>query len=345
VTPLRVIDAGTVGALRSQALWHGITSAMAPDAGPTLALCRPGEAYVSIGYHRRLEEVDLELCRAEGMPVLRRRIGGGPVLIDDDQLFFGLTLPVGQAPAGVDRLYATLLEPAAAAFRALGLDARVDGLNDIAVGDRKVSGTGAGQIGDAVVVVGNIIFRFAHERMARVLALPDRAMREEYLRLMRRHVSSLEDEGLAGVTVADATAALREAYATALGVPIVDAELTEREQAAVERWEDRLADEEWTLGPGHASPARPGRRVKVRSDVFVVHGEREGVRVLATVVGDQIERASVGAAHLNGASAALERALVGPCVDPRALAARLADFGGDGGHGAAAVGPGLEARW
>ena len=230
MTPLRVIDAGTVGALRSQALWHGITSAMAPDAGPTLALCRPGEAYVSIGYHRRLEEVDLELCRAEGLPVLRRRIGGGPVLIDDDQLFFGLTLPVGQAPAGVDRLYATLLEPAAAAFRALGLDARVDGLNDIAVGDRKVSGTGAGQIGDAVVVVGNIIFRFAHERMARVLALPDRAMREEYLRLMRRHVSSLEDEGLAGVTVADATAALREAYATALGVPIVDAELTERER-------------------------------------------------------------------------------------------------------------------
>ena len=342
--PLRVIDVGTVGALRSQALWHGIASAMDPDAGPVLSLCHPGDAYVSIGYHRRIEEIDRELCRAEGLRVVRRRIGGGPVLIDPDQLFFGLTLPVRQAPAGVDRLYATLLEPAAAAFRALGLDARVDGMNDIAVGDRKISGTGAGQIGDAVLVVGNVIFRFAHERMARVLDLPDRAMRDECLRLMRRHVGSLEDEGLGGVTVADATAALRDAYATALGATIADAALTDREEAAVQRWEERLADEEWTLGPARGATARPGRRVKVRSDVFVVHGEQEGVRVLATVVGDSIQRAEVGAAHLNGAAAALEDAVVGPCSDVRALEVRLAGFGDDGRRVLAALAPGLEAR-
>lgn len=344
MTDLRVVDLGTVGALRSQALWHAIASAIEPDAGPTLSLCRPGEPYVSIGYHRRLDEVDGAFCRAEGLPVLRRRIGGGPVLIDCDQLFFGIALPVGKAPAGVDRLYATLLEPAAAAFRALGLRARVDGLNDIAVGERKVSGTGAGQIGDGVVVVGNIIFGFDHERMARVLDLPDAAMREEYLRLMRRHVSSLRDEGLGDVTVADANAALRDAYATALGATIVDAPLSEREQAAVRRWEQRLADDAWTRGPGHAPPS-VGRRVKVRADVFVVYGEQAGVRALATVVGDSIERARVGAAHLNGTAAALERALVGPCTDPRTLADRLAGFGDDGRHVLAALAPGLEARW
>ena len=345
MTSPRVVDAGTVGALRSQALWHGIASAMKPGDAPVLSLCRPGEPYVSIGYHRRLEEVDRELCRAERLPVIRRRIGGGPVLIDADQLFFGVTLPVRSAPAGVDRLYATLLEPAAAAFRALGLDARIDGLNDIAVGERKISGTGAGQIGDAVVVVGNVIFRFDHERMARVLALPDGAMRAEYLRLMRRHVSSLQDEGLGGVTVADATAALRDAYEAALGAPLADAPLSGAEEAAVARWEARLADDAWTRGPHDGAAARPGRRVKVRSDVFVVHGEEAGVRVLATVVGDSIRRATVGAAHLNGSVAALEAALVGPCIDPRALAARLADFGDDGRHVLAAVAPGLEARW
>jgi lipoate---protein ligase len=341
VTHLRVVDVGTVGALRSQALWHGIASAIEPDAGPTLSLCRPGEAYVSIGYHRRLDEVDSAFCRAEGLPVVRRRIGGGPVLIDSDQLFFGITLPVGKAPAGVDRLYATLLEPAAAAFRALGLDARVDGLNDIAVDERKLSGTGAGQIGDGVVVVGNIIFRFDHERMARVLDLPDSAMRAECLRLMRRHVSSLEDEGLGDVTFADATAALREAYGAAFGAPVAEAPLSAHEEAEVAGGEDRLADDAWTRGPARAPVPGLGRRVKVRADVFVIHGEREGVRVLATVVGDSIARATVAAGHLNGTARALERALVGPCLDPRALAARLADFGDDGRHALAAVAPGL----
>ena len=344
MTSLRVVDVGTVSALRSQALWHGIASSIEPDAGPTLSLCRPGEAYVSIGYHRSIDEIDREFCRAEGLPVLRRRIGGGPVLIDSDQLFFGLTLPVSKAPAGVDRLYATLLEPAAAAFRALGLPARIDGMNDIAVGPRKVSGTGAGQFEEGVVVVGNIILRFDHDRMARVLDLPGSAMRAECLRLMRRHVSSLEDEGLSAVTAADATAALRDAYATALGMTIVDAPLTEHEEAAVRRWEDRLADDAWTLGRAHAGDLRRGRRVKVRADVFVVHGEREDVRVMATVVGDSIERASVGCARLNGTAGALERALVGPCADAGAVAARLADFGDDGQHVLAAVVAGLEAR-
>jgi len=343
VTALRVIDAGQVDAVASQALWHGIAAGMEPDASPTLSLCRPAQAYVSIGFHRRLDEVDADACRAEGLPVLRRRIGGGPVLIDSDQLFFQLILPVRRAPAGVERLYAMALEPAAEAFRALGLDARVDGLNDIAVGVRKISGTGAGQIGEAVVVVGNVIFDFDHERMARILAVPDARMRAECLRLMRRHVASLRDEGLGHLTTDDAAAALRAAYAGRFGGSAVEAPPTAREQAAIERWEQRLVDPDWLRGPDQ--PPRPGRRVKVRSDVFVVHGEDGDVRVVASVVGDAIERAWVGAPHLNGTARRLQEALVGDVVAPGALAARLDPLGDDGRRVLAALTPGLEARW
>lgn len=343
MTGLRVVDAGTVGALRSQSLWHGIASAMQGDAGPTLSLCRPGAPYVSIGYHRRLDEIDLAACGAEGLPVLRRRIGGGPVLIDHDQLFFQITLPVRRAPAGVDRLYGLLLEPAAAALRSLGLDARVDGLNDLAVGERKVSGTGAGQIGDAVTVVGNVIFAFDHARMARILALPDDAMRAEVLRLMRRHVSSLRDEGLGHVTAADAVAALRRAYAAALVAEPVDAPLTSPERAAIASWERRLADPEWLRGP--VLPARRGRRVKVRAGVFVVRGERAGIGVLASVVGDTITHAAVSAPRLNGHAAALERVLVGSRAERAELSSRLAPFGTAGEHVLHAMTPALEERW
>ena len=73
MTTLRVVDAGTVSALRSQALWHGIASSIEPDAGPTLSLCRPAAAYVSIGYHRRLDEVD---SRAVGPRACRSCAGG-----------------------------------------------------------------------------------------------------------------------------------------------------------------------------------------------------------------------------------------------------------------------------
>lgn len=338
---LRVVDAGSVGALRSQALWHGIAAAMGPDAAPTLSLCTPAEPYVSIGYHRRLDEVDTDACAADGLPVIRRQIGGGPVYLDSDQLLFQLTLPARLAPPSVDRLYREFLGPAVDAFRSLGLDARLDGLNDIVVADRKISGTGAGQIGDAVTVVGNVMRAFPHERMVRVLALPDERMRAECLRLMRRHVSSLGAEGCEA-TLAQARAALIDAYAGALGGEARRDELRPDELEAIERWERRLADAHWTAGP--ELPGRAVRQVKVRSDVWVVRGRSDGTEVLATFAGGLLERAEINDAELNGTTVALAAAVAGCAAEAAALRLRLAPFGDAGMRVMEAIEPGLVVR-
>jgi lipoate---protein ligase len=263
---LRVIDAGSVPAARSQSLWHGIASAMRTDDRPVLSFCRPANPYVCIGLHRRLSELDLVACSEMGLPVFRRQIGGGPVYCDSDQLFFQVTLPARSAPASVERLYQEFLEPAARALRTLGLDARLECINELVVEDRKLSGTGAGRIGEAVTVVGNVIFRFPHELMARVIALPDGA-RAEFLRLMRRYVSSLEAEG-ARVTMQEATAALVDAFARALGTrPVLD-EPKAAEVRAMQGWERRFAQDGWLRGPEPKASAM--RTVKVRAGVWLV---------------------------------------------------------------------------
>ena len=264
---LRVIDAGHVPATRSQSLWHGIASAMRPDDRPVLSFCRPADPYVCIGFHRRLSELDLTACSEMGFPVFRRQIGGGPVYCDSDQLFFQVTMPASRAPASVDRLYQEWLGPATDALRALGLDARLECVNEIVVEDRKLSGTGAGRIGDAVTVVGNVIFRFPHEVMARVIALPEGA-RAEFLRLMRRYVSSLEAEGLSGVTPEEATAALVHAFAQAFGLTPAADEPSRAELCAMESWERRFAQEHWLRGPEPKATAE--RTVKVRAGVWLV---------------------------------------------------------------------------
>ena len=70
---LRVLDAGTVNAVRSQSLWHGIASAMPEDGAPTLSFCCSAEPYVCIGYHRPLDEIDLAACGDLALPVIRRQ--------------------------------------------------------------------------------------------------------------------------------------------------------------------------------------------------------------------------------------------------------------------------------
>jgi lipoate---protein ligase len=319
---MRVLDAGSLDAVASQALWHGIADAMRDGEEPVLSFCRPSEPYVCVGYHRSLDEVDLERCRALGLRVLRRQIGGGPVYLDPDQLFFQITMPAGDAPAGVARLYEALLGPAVDALRSLGVDAALAGTNDIVASGRKVSGTGAGQIGAGVVVVGNVMFAFPHERMAAVLRLPDETMRAQCLRLMREHVGALPELDERAVK-----GALARAYGGGTARPSAP---TQREAAAIARWTRRLADPEWIAGPALAAP--PGRQVKVRAGVWVYDAGAARVEV-------QDGRIT----HVAG-PAAVAVALLGASAQREALAARLAPLGPDGARVLRALEPGMVVR-
>ena len=85
---VRLLDLGTVSALRSQTAYHAVAYAMTEDAPDTIILVSPSQPYVCIGYHQDLEkEVDLAYCQSRGLPILRREVGGGAVYLDDGQIF------------------------------------------------------------------------------------------------------------------------------------------------------------------------------------------------------------------------------------------------------------------
>lgn len=323
---LRVIDFGRVTALRSQTLWHAVAYGVSDGAPPTLSFARPAEPYVSIGYHRRLDEVDLDACREAGLPVYRRMVGGGPVYLDDGQLFFQITLPVGVVPPARVRALRMLLEPAVRAFRTAGVPARLDDDLEIVVGDRKVCGHGAGQIDEAVVVVGNLIGRFDHAAAARVLHAPDAETGAEVARLVRRYVAatSADPESFR-------SAAVRE-YARALGLEPRAGALDAREERRLAQLDLRFEDPEWVRGP--ARPVPPVWRAKIRAGVSVARAADGPTRVTVGLRRDRILQARVFDPGLNGATGAVQGALAG---------LRLADAGevlasfGDAGRRLAAL--------
>ena len=282
---LRVIDFGRVSPLRSQTLWHAIAYGVSAGQPATVSFARPSAPYVCLGYHRDVTELDEQYCREQGLPVYRRMVGGGPVYLDDRQLFFQVCVPARVvSPSRRDALR-TLLEPAAAAFRAVGVAASLDDDGEICLGDRKICGHGAGQIEDAVLVCGNLIEAFDHERAALVLALPDPVQRAETLRLMRRYVTATPADPAAF------RAALSDAYASALGLRAVPGQLTAAEQSAVAELDRRFTAPQWLAGPGR--PAGPGgkvRQVKVRAGIWTLAAEtRGGARLVASVVNGTLD--------------------------------------------------------
>lgn len=287
---MRVIDFGTVRALRSQTVWHALCRAMQPGDAPVLSFVRPGEPYVSIGYHRDLTEVDTDYCRAQGLPVYRRMVGGGPVFCDADQLFFQISLPVRDLPARRATALTTLLRPAMKALRRVGVDAELDRFGEISVGVAKVCGHGAGQLGDGATVVGNLIVGFDHERATRVLRL-DPQVRAVVLRLMRRHVAATF------VDPAAWRAAMVREYAEHFGSAPQDDGLTPAEIHQLGRMDRRLLSPAFVAGMSR--PVRPVRTVKVRAGVWVLDWRGEGERIVLGIAGGTVEVAD-GREHLVG---------------------------------------------
>jgi lipoate-protein ligase A len=275
-----VIDFGRVPALRSQTVWHGLTRAVLPDAGPTLSFVRPDAPYVCLGYHRDIAEVDSPWCAAQGLPVYRRMVGGGPVYLDADQLFFQISLPARRIVARRSSALADLLRPAVAALRAVGVDAELDRYGEISVGEAKVCGHGAGQVGDGVVIVGNLITGFDHDRATRILHL-DGEVRGEVLRLMRRHVVATP------VDPAAWQAAMVRAYSEHFGTSAAAGEMTEHERGQRDRMDALLGSAEFVAGAPR--PLRAVRTVKVRAGVWVHDWQVSGRRVVLGVAGGVVE--------------------------------------------------------
>ena len=236
---LRVIDFGEAPPLRSQTLWHAVAYGVSRGAPATLSFVRPVAPYVSIGRTRSPCEVDLEYCRQAGLPVYRRMVGGGPVYLDQRQLFFQVTVPASWAPPTSREVFRWLLGPVVDAFRAVGVAARLDHHGEVGVADRKICGHAGGQIERAVVVVGNLIEQFPADRAARVLDLPHPRVREEVARLMRRYVLATP------ANPEEFKAALTRACADALGLVPRAGELSEDERDRLEELDRLLSNPEW----------------------------------------------------------------------------------------------------
>jgi hypothetical protein len=225
----------------------------------------------------------------------------------------------------------SLLEPAVATFRAVGIEASLDEDGEICLGDAKICGHGAGQIEDAVVVCGNLIEAFDHQRATRVLALPDPVQRAETLRLMRRYVTATP------VDPGAFRAALTHAYGSALGLRAEPGGLSRAECESADELDRRFTTADWLAGPDRtAPPASMGRPVKVRAGIWTFAARTSsGARVVASVVKGRLDRVVLTAPGMNGQAQVAERALAG--IPVSAAADVLSAFGEPGRELAAAL--------
>jgi lipoate-protein ligase A len=236
---------------------------------------------VCIGFHQDVEqEVDLEFCREKGIPVFRRDLGGGAVYLDGDQLFFQIILRKDHpaVPKQKEAFYRKFLEPVIQVYQRIGIPAEYKPINDLIAGNRKISGTGAAEMGDCIVFVGNLILDFNYEMMARVLRVPDEKFRDKVHRTLVDNLSTVRRElGAEDAARWDETrlnVLLAEAFEGLLG-PMEPGERDDALSRKLDELRDRMLTPEWLYQRRKAVAG--AREVKVKSGTRVIHRVHKAV--------------------------------------------------------------------
>jgi lipoate-protein ligase A len=307
----------------SQSLYH----AAAYLGREALFILRPSTPYVCLGYHQDArKEIDLEFARRERIPVVRREVGGGAVYLDKGQLFYQLILHKDRpdVPANKADFFQKFLQPVVETYRQFGIPAVYRPVNDILSNGRKVSGTGAAEIEDSVVLVGNFLLDFNYEMLAKVLRVPDEKFRDDNLSTFLREIGSIPSTPALAED-------LRSRYEILLGKfnsrESVDPELRQMANRIIER----IDDPEWLF----ANDLRQidDARLKIREGVYVLQKvvKLPGGLVRATAV---CKDGFLSDVHLSGdffiypkeSIQTLETALDGAPYDEAALERIIQDF-------------------
>ncbi len=329
---MKLYRLGTVPWQDSQLLYHAL-----PRIGREgLILLSPATPYVCIGYFQDAEqEVDLAYCRAHGIPVFRREVGGGAVYLDGEQLFYQLVLHRDNSlvPPTRERFYRRFLQAPIAAYRDLGIRAEYRPVNDIVAHGRKISGNGVVEIGDYIVFVGNLIVDFDYETMARVLKVPDEKFRDKVYKTLRDNLSTIRRELGFAPPREDLWDLLAESFARVLGPMETRTEVDAEWRAEADRLAGRMLSEGWLFRRGRQ---RDGRAITIRSGVQVLRRtyKAPGGLIRATL---EVHEGRIASVSLSGdfffypaeRLADLEAALVGvPLEEAGSVVARFyADHG------------------
>jgi lipoate-protein ligase A len=323
---MKVYDLGRVPWLDSQLLYHALPRV----GGSGLILLAPATPYVCIGYHQdAAQEVDMDFCREHGIPVFRREVGGGAVYLDGEQLFYQLVLPLDHPAAQGDKetIYRRLLHPVVRTYQAIGIPAEYKPINDIITGGRKISGNGAAEIADHLIIVGNLILDFNHEMMSRVLKVPDEKFRDKVFKTLSENLTTIRRELGSVPPEAELKAILIREFESVLG-SLEAAALPAEVYAKAKELAPLMTTDEWLMKRGKVCRER-GVRIQSGVNVLQRAYKARGGLLRAVLVAREGRIADV---ELSGdfffypaeKLADLEQALAG--ISPEQVEAVVAEF-------------------
>ena len=269
--PVRLIRAGRIEPGLTQGLYHFLAKGMNESSDDTVILCSPSSPYLCIGYHQVLDSVlDSEVCEDLNLPIMRRFLGGGTTFLDCNQIFYQCIFHHSRVPWRADKVYQMMLDAPVKVLNRIGLSGKLRAVNEVEANSLRIAGIGGGRVGDAMVVVGNLLLDFDYSLMSSVWKVPDQPFRNLALETMEERVGTLNKLDC-DHSAESLESLLAEAFAESLERPLHEQQLKSEEIQAGRNTASDLASREFLSLHHPVGSVKPMKSLKISADVFIHH--------------------------------------------------------------------------
>ncbi|MDH5805256.1 MAG: lipoate--protein ligase [Gemmatimonadota bacterium] len=260
------------------------------------------------------DELHADYCAANGIEINRRPTGGGTILMGEDQLGVGVTIPrdlVDRKRTGVRELFLMYGAGIIEGLSKLGIDAQFHRKNDIEVLGRKIAGMGIyAAKGGGVLFHTSLLVDLDVPLMLSVLKTPFEKISDKQITSIAERMTTVRKELGQKVSLEHVRDAISMGYESTLGVTLDISDFTNEERANIHALEnDQYLSDDWIHQRsfpadtfGHASKKTPGG---------LIHAH-------ITLAGDFIKTVYITGDFFaeEGAVSTLERALKRTHADP-----------------------------
>jgi lipoate-protein ligase A len=205
-----------------------------------LRIWEPQSHFVVLGHANRLRsEVNFAACAENRILILRRLSGGGAVMQGPGCLNYCLILNShAHRLRNINDTFRYVLERHRWLISQIaGLDVRIEGISDLAVGGRKISGNAQYRRARCVLVHGTFLLNFDLSMIARFLQMP--AKQPAY----RQHRAHLEFTTNLNLKSAQIRAGIKESWKAVeefSAVPFARIEVLVRERYGLDEWSNKF---------------------------------------------------------------------------------------------------------
>jgi lipoyltransferase/lipoate-protein ligase len=253
----RLLNLQTQNAFMNMAVDEAVLTARTIDRVPnTLRLYRWSPSAVSIGKNQNPEtEVQWGNLKKLGVDLVRRISGGGTVYHDErDEVTYSLTAKMNELGVkDITAVYAKVYSGMTDALRILGITADFsegDAKNcpNLTVKGKKISGSSQAHKRETVLQHGTLLLDVDLEKMFTLLRVPWAKTCMEVVNVARNRITSVKNQLKHQVSAETAANALAVGFTNALGLRLVEGELSSFEVELAERLcREKYATDDWNL--------------------------------------------------------------------------------------------------